>query len=170
MLAVWANVSFTTSALLAFAHRITTQIKLLAERQSAEHLLSFFPDIPLSIDDFLRERHERQDRIWPHVQPMPGALRLVKHLHAHGIPIAVATSTRREKYKLKTENLDNLFACFGNRVICSDDGLYDASRGKPCPDIFLVAANRLLGRSVGTYEIDEASQEEKLERSKADRP
>lgn len=98
---------------------------------------------------------------------MPGAIRLVKHLHAHGIPIAVATSTRREKFKLKTMNLDNLFSYFEGRVVCSDDGLFDKSRGKPCPDIFLVTASKMLGRSVGSSEVEETSPEEKLERSKA---
>ena len=99
--------------------------------------------------------------------PLPGVIRLVKHLHAHGIPIAVATSSRRETFKLKTMNLGYLFSYFEGRVICSDDGLFDKSRGKPCPDIFLVTANRTLGRSAGSSEVEEASSEEKLERSKA---
>lgn len=97
---------------------------------------------------------------------MPGAIRLVQHLKAHGIPIAVATGTRREKFKLKTMNLDELFGCFEGKVVCSDDGLFDKARGKPCPDIFLVAASKMLGREVGISESDEASSTEKSERSK----
>jgi len=63
-------------------------------------------------------------------------------------------------------NLDYLFECFEGRVVCGDDGLFDKSRGKPCPDIFLTAASKLLCKKVGLSEVDEASPEEKKERMK----
>ena len=64
-----------------------------AEREAAEHLLSFFPDLPPSftVEHYLSARRALQDARWPSVQPLPGALRLVRHLHAHGVPLALAT-------------------------------------------------------------------------------
>ncbi|CAL1706094.1 unnamed protein product [Somion occarium] len=128
------------------------------ERDAAAHLLSFFPDIPpeFTIDEYIRRRRIGQDAFWPFVQPLPGALRLVKHLYQHKIPIAVATSSQRRNYELKSQHLmETLFGHFGGRVVCADDGLIKAGRGKPHPDIFLVTARTCLERDVGEGEIGE---------------
>jgi pseudouridine-5'-monophosphatase len=79
---------------------------------------------------------------------MPGAVRLVKHLHAHGIPIAVATSSRRFYFLGKARYSPDLFACFGNRAVCGDD--QGIEKVKPAPDLFLAAAREKLGLDVGT--------------------
>lgn len=42
------------------------------ERDAAAYLLSFFPDIPLTIDTYLSRRTVLQDTHWPTVQPLPG--------------------------------------------------------------------------------------------------
>lgn len=120
----------------------------------------------MTIEDYLRERDIQQDLLWPHVQPLPGIVKLVQHLHAHKIPIAIATGTRRRNLELKTGHLGYLIDCFEDRIICADDGKLEKGRGKPCPDIFLVAARELLGRPVGVAENTEASVEETLERAK----
>lgn len=120
------------------------------ERAAAAHLLSFFPDIPLTIDDYLAQRTTGQDARWPHVQLLPGVERLVAHLAAHGVPIAIATGSVRRNYERKTAHLQHVFARFGGHVVCADDA---AGRGKPFPDVFLAAA-RALGRAVGPNEDD----------------
>ena len=104
--------------------------------------------------------------MWPHVQPLPGAVKLVKHLYKHGIPIGIATGTRRRNLQLKTGHLSELMECFGDRIVCADDGKLGPGRGKPCPDIFLIAARDLLGQRVGSAEQQEANEEEKGQRSK----
>jgi len=139
------------------------------EREAAQHLLSFFPDVPLTIEAYVKARDEQQDRIWPTVQPLPGAVRLVQHLHAHNIPIAIATGTRRRNLNLKTGHLPQLMKCFGENIICADDNnalppgsmageaptpRIKKGRGKPCPDIFLIAAHEILGRAIGQEEED----------------
>ncbi len=112
------------------------------------HLLSFFPDIPLTIDDYLARRTIRQDARWPHVQLLPGVERLIAHLAAHGVPIAIASGSQRRNYELKTAHLQHVFGLFKGHVVCGDDGV---GRGKPFPDVFLAAA-RSLGRAVGPNE------------------
>jgi pseudouridine-5'-monophosphatase len=62
--------------------------------------------------------------------------------------MAVATSSRRRNFEKKTAHLQAVFSLFEGKVICGDDQQYKM-RGKPAPDIFLVAAKELLGRDVG---------------------
>ncbi|EGN99750.1 hypothetical protein SERLA73DRAFT_179933 [Serpula lacrymans var. lacrymans S7.3] len=133
------------------------------EREAAAHLLSFFPDIPLTIDSYLRQRDTAQDLIWPTVEPLPGVRKLVQHLKNHNIPIGVATGSRRRNFELKTGHLSDIFECFNGKIVCGDD-YPGRMQGKPNPDIFLIAAREKLGRNVG--EKDECTDEEKGERAK----
>ncbi|KAF8347710.1 HAD-like domain-containing protein [Amanita rubescens] len=125
----------------------------LPEEASAKHLLSFFPDIPLTLESCLAQKNEMLDKLWPTVSVLPGVRKLVHHLKAHNIPIAVATSSRRHKYELKITNLGNIFSQFEDKVVCSDDKQYNM-RGKPNPDIFITAAREMLGRNVGHPEVE----------------
>ncbi|KXN90947.1 (DL)-glycerol-3-phosphatase 2 [Leucoagaricus sp. SymC.cos] len=118
------------------------------ERQAAEHLLSFFPDIILTLKDYLLKRNKLQDERWPTVPLLPGVNKLVHHLKKNNIPIAIATGSRRRNYEMKTAHLQAVFGCFEGKVICGDDAHYNI-RGKPAPDIFIVAARELLERDVG---------------------
>ena len=69
-----------------------------------------------------------------------GAERLLRHLHSKGVPIALATSSSRENYELKTQRHAPIFQLFNHIVTGSSDP--DVKRGKPAPDIFLVCASR----------------------------
>ncbi|KII92559.1 hypothetical protein PLICRDRAFT_50923 [Plicaturopsis crispa FD-325 SS-3] len=141
------------------------------EHKAAKHLLSFFPGISLTLPDYLVQRNALQDELWPSVPLLPGAEKLIRHLHAHGIPIAVATGSRRRNYELKTGRLRDVFDLFEGRVICGDDdvGGRDGKRklvGKPDPDIFLAAARQELHRPVGYGYYSECSQSELADRAK----
>ena len=72
---------------------------------------------------------------------LPGVERLVLHLLKNKIPIAVATSSTKEYFDLKTSRHRKIFESFGHIVTGSSDP--DVKRGKPHPDIFLVCASRL---------------------------
>lgn len=135
------------------------------ERDAASHLLSFFPEIPLTIDDYLAQRTARQDMLWPTVQLLPGVHKLIAHLHAHDIPIAVATASQRRNLLRKTEHLQHVFGLFGDRVVCADD-VRGKTNGKPEPYIFLCAARERLGRGVGEGEGEGVTQAERMERAK----
>ncbi|KAJ3576780.1 hypothetical protein NP233_g196 [Leucocoprinus birnbaumii] len=130
------------------------------ERQAAEHLLSFFPDIDLTLEDYLIQRNRLQDELWPTVPLLPGVSKLVHHLKFHNIPIAIATGSRRRNYEMKTAHLQAVFGCFEGKVICGDDVHYKF-KGKPAPDIFIIAAKELLSRDVGS--VGESPTEKQTE-------
>ncbi|CAL1684689.1 unnamed protein product [Lasius platythorax] len=96
--------------------------------------------LPLTVEEFKREIIGIYQELFPHTSPMPGAVRLLKHLKENNIPIALATSSDRENYELKTGHLRDLFELFHHRVIGGSDP--EIAHGKPEPDIFLTAAKR----------------------------
>lgn len=70
---------------------------------------------------------------------MPGAQAFVEQSAAQGYAMAVATSSSRRRFEIKTR-LHPWFARF-EATVCGDDP--EVHRSKPAPDIFLVAARRL---------------------------
>jgi pseudouridine 5'-phosphatase len=148
---------------------ITELLSLAAEREAAAHLLSHFPGIELTIDDYLRQRDEQQDKLWPTVPLLPGVARLVRHLHRHRIPMAIATGSRRRTFTLKISGHPEIFDLFEGKMACADDGAVPPGRGKPYPDIYLFAARELLGRAVGSPSAEahgEVNESERVERAK----
>ena len=47
---------------------------------------------------------------------LAGAERLLRHLHAHGVPFALATSSHQRHFAVKTQRHTELFALFRHRV------------------------------------------------------
>jgi HAD superfamily hydrolase (TIGR01509 family) len=71
------------------------------------------------------------------IRPMPGARALAEHLDRIGIPQAIVSSAPVENiaFMLRGLGLDTLFATTVSR--------WDVPNGKPAPDIFLRAAEKL---------------------------
>eukprot|EP01105_Mastigella_eilhardi_P015180 TRINITY_DN3454_c0_g1_i4.p3 TRINITY_DN3454_c0_g1~~TRINITY_DN3454_c0_g1_i4.p3 ORF type:complete len:143 (-),score=37.23 TRINITY_DN3454_c0_g1_i4:378-806(-) len=59
--------------------------------------------LPITPSELLVLREKEQNAAWPHSQPLPGVVKLVEHLHANDIPLAVATGTTMSSLKLKTQ-------------------------------------------------------------------
>ena len=71
---------------------------------------------------------------------MNGVNRLLQHLHNEKIPIALATSSSREYFEIKTQNHKDIFSLFNHIVTGQSDS--EVKNGKPAPDINLVCARR----------------------------
>ena len=125
-----------------FNWKIKSQMMGKHERVASEYLINEL-QLPISIDDYLQIRNQKQFEAWPYLELKPGALKLVKHLVNNKIPIAVATGSRRESlnHKIKAEEVKHLISLFGDNVITADD--VPIGKGKPLPDIFLLAAQKI---------------------------
>ncbi|KAF8331394.1 HAD-like domain-containing protein [Cantharellus anzutake] len=86
--------------------------------------------IQMPIDDFMNENMVIQTELFATTKVLPGVERLIRHLHEHNIPMAVATSSPRSK-------IIGLF----DSITCGDDA--GVEKGKPAPDIFLEAHRKL---------------------------
>ncbi|CAN1167354.1 (DL)-glycerol-3-phosphatase 2 [Linum perenne] len=104
----------------------------------------------LSAEEFLVEREAMLQKMFPTSELMPGASRLVKHLHSKGIPICVATGSQKSHFELKTQRHGELFSLM-HHVVRGDDP--EVKQGKPSPDIFLAASKRFEGGTVDPRNI-----------------
>lgn len=96
--------------------------------------------LPIAAEQYLEQRENLLRQLFPAARSMPGAERLVRHLHASGVLQAVATSSSRGFFELKTTRHRDWFSLF-DAVVTGDDP--EVERGKPAPDIFLTAARRM---------------------------
>jgi HAD superfamily hydrolase (TIGR01509 family) len=92
-----------------------------------------------SREELLAVRQPIAERYLPLAAPMPGAETLVRRCQALAVPMALATSSSRSAVELKLAPHPWL-ALIGTRVHGDDPGL---RAGKPAPDVFLLAAERL---------------------------
>lgn len=104
-----------------------------------------FAQLPISDETLNKERSLLQQEYFPRSQPLPGVQTLLSNLestHSTNEPvyIALATSSHCANYKLKTDHLQKLMSSFPeeNKVL-GDDPRIGNGRGKPLPDIYLLA-------------------------------
>ncbi|XP_023011974.1 pseudouridine-5'-phosphatase [Leptinotarsa decemlineata] len=96
--------------------------------------------LPMSWEEFLKAFRAKCDSQLPDAEFLPGVVKMIKHLHSHNIPIAVATSSPQDAVDLKSTNKKNIFDLFSHIVCGSSDP--EVKQGKPAPDIFLICASR----------------------------
>jgi HAD superfamily hydrolase (TIGR01509 family) len=91
-----------------------------------------YDEIRRELSRMVAEKAEREGIAW-----RPGLPVIMDRLAELGIPSGVATSTKRKSalWKLDKAGLGGRFPV----IVCGDD----VERGKPAPDIFLLAAERL---------------------------
>lgn len=96
--------------------------------------------LPLSPQEFIAAREPVMQQLLAQATPMPGARELVEHLHRHGVPMAVATSSRRDYFELKTSRHQDWFGLM-TAIVTADDP--EVRAAKPAPDVYQVAARRI---------------------------
>ena len=121
-------------------------------RDSARYLVERLA-LPITPDEYLEEREAMLALRFPESDAMPGARALTEALQARAVPQAVATSSHRHLFDLKTTRHREWFAGFSAVVLGDDPRLV---RGKPAPDIFLLAAADLGAPPASCLVIEDA--------------
>ena len=119
----------------------------LANGLSPTAIFHAWVKLPISLEEFYAEQRALQAAIFPSSAPLPGAVQLLSDLsHAttitsnNPVHIALATSSHAANFKLKTAHLTDLFTVFTpTRRVLGDDPRIPPGRGKPHPDIYLLA-------------------------------
>jgi pseudouridine-5'-monophosphatase len=132
----------TQSVVGRFGKTFTWDVKKLAMGRDASvsaRIVLDRLDVPISTEDFLAERNAVLIELLAECRAMEGAEAFVRQLRAAGVRMAVATSSDRDFYELKTR--PHAWFDLFDAVVCGDDVRVKAK--KPAPDIFLVAAREL---------------------------
>lgn len=109
------------------------------EKVSAEIIVQEC-DLPISPEDFIKEFRADVMDLLPHVPLMPGAERLINYFYNIKLPMAIATSSDRDAYDVKTSNLQQVFQHI-HHVVCGGTDP-EVEHSKPEPDIYLICASR----------------------------
>ncbi|KAL7276978.1 hypothetical protein RUND412_000015 [Rhizina undulata] len=116
--------------------------------KSSYEIFADWAQLPIPFDEFITRQFALQQQLFPLCAPLPGVPELLQTLtHAtptshptEKIQIALATSSARANFLLKTSHLPDLFSYFPAELqILGDDPRIPHGRGKPAPDIYLLA-------------------------------
>lgn len=91
--------------------------------------------LPLTPQGYVDLQHSYANDLMPTAELLPGVERLLRHLHAEKVPIALATSSSKEMFDLKTQRHMEIFDLFLHRVYGTSDP--EVVHGKPDPIIYV---------------------------------
>jgi pseudouridine 5'-phosphatase len=108
--------------------------------------------LPITAAEYTAQQNALHEKYFPESRPLPGVEKLLTDLatavlhntspnpQKQPIHVALATSSHAPKFKLKTTHLQDLFKIFPeNRRVLGDDPRIPKGKGKPAPDIYLLA-------------------------------
>ncbi|KAJ0302635.1 hypothetical protein COL5a_001576 [Colletotrichum fioriniae] len=122
----------------------------------ATRIFHEWAQLPITHEEYHQKLSALQRQIFPSTKPLPGIPQLLQNLGrtryfdhkpetadgktAQRVHIALATSSHEANFKLKSDHLTELFSVFpSQRRVLGDDTRIAPGRGKPNPDIFLLA-------------------------------
>jgi pseudouridine-5'-monophosphatase len=124
---------------------------------AANKIFHDWAQLPITKDEYITQLYALQAKHFTTTQPLPGIPELLSNLgrtrywdlkkkdpNSSSAPqrlhIALATSSHETNFRLKTSHLEELFSVFPTtRRVLGDDTRIAPGRGKPLPDIFLLA-------------------------------
>ncbi|KAL8731215.1 MAG: hypothetical protein Q9181_004392 [Wetmoreana brouardii] len=113
----------------------------------AGEIFHAWAQLPIPRAEYIRKNSELQRKHFPSAQPLPGVPELLKTLNQNGVQLALATSSHTANYRLKTSHLQGLFRYFPEeQKVLGDDTRIPPGKGKPAPDIYLLALETINSR------------------------
>lgn len=120
---------------------------------AAGAIFDAWAQLPISSEQYLAEISALQHEHFPTCKPLPGVEKLLSDLATARagkaaeqqpgggkVHLALATSSHEGNFKLKSGHLEELFSVFETqRRVLGDDVRIPKGRGKPAPDIYLLA-------------------------------
>lgn len=104
--------------------------------EATRRLLAHYK-LDIEPEEFANQTNEVQKALWGKLQFLDGALELLRTLEEKRIPMALGTSSARDKFQMKTGHHES-FEIFGKHIVTGDDPRIGPGKGKPEPDIWLV--------------------------------
>lgn len=104
-----------------------------------------------TIKKLIKEKHKIYLELLKSAKPIPGAIELIEKMRKNGFKTAIATSSVRKALNIVVKSLG--LEKFFDAMVCVDD----VKKGKPEPDIFLVAAERLVFQPNECLVIEDAT-------------
>ncbi|KAG5597223.1 hypothetical protein H5410_038455 [Solanum commersonii] len=109
----------------------------MAQKEYAIGIVNDY-DLPITPNQYVQAVMPFYHDLWLQAKALPGANRLIRHLHKHGVPFALASNSKRINIDGKVSLQEGWKECFS--VILGSD---QVKSGKPSPDIFLEAAKQM---------------------------
>ncbi|KAI9667799.1 MAG: hypothetical protein M1821_000618 [Bathelium mastoideum] len=135
----------------------------------ATRILESWAQLDLSSDAYRARLLALQTQHFPSCQPLPGVPSLLRGLAQirapHRVHLALATSSHAGNFALKTQHLQELFSVFSkDQRVLGDDPRIPKGRGKPAPDIYLVALETVNAaiRQANVEAVTEREREEEV--------
>ncbi|CRL06020.1 CLUMA_CG018978, isoform A [Clunio marinus] len=122
-----------------FTWNVKETILGLQNDDVAKKIVSHY-NLPISWQKFTEVKEIYTNAFIEKARLMPGAERLIRHLHSKNVPFCLATSSSKASVELKTRQYKELFSLFHHKVMGPNEP--EVKKGKPAPDIFLVAAKK----------------------------
>ncbi|EKG19557.1 Haloacid dehalogenase-like hydrolase [Macrophomina phaseolina MS6] len=116
----------------------------------ASRIFHAWAQLPIPQDEYMAEQSKLQHELFPNAKPLPGVVELLETLKTRtggAVRLALATSSHSGNYGLKTARWSELFDVFPAECrVLGDDPRLGKGRGKPAPDIYLLALEMVNAR------------------------
>ncbi|VBB34646.1 unnamed protein product [Acanthocheilonema viteae] len=141
--------------LLGYGKKYTMELKAKTAGMKMDESINFVLEHEdligkITLEQYRKKYLELASKYLPDSKLLPGALRLVKHLAKHLVPIALCTGSNTFEFEAKMRKQQELLQLINLRVLADDPSI---KHGKPAPDPFLVTMQRFIKKPMNAANV-----------------